>query len=408
VWLHVKGSLPYQHSRRIRKSQDYLSQMKHRALAVSVAVLCVAAFFPTTTAAAAPSGTARSAAASATSPAQAAFDSMTDAERVGQLFMIGCSSTSVSSDCLTDITNEHIGSVILDGTSHLSIAQEHTVTAALQARAPAHLKLFVATDQEGGYVRRMQGPGFTDYSTALVQGTWYTADLQHWATTWGTQLKAAGINLNLAPVLDTVPPGDTNNPPIGDLDREYAHYSGDVTTQGGAVLRGLNAGGVDATVKHFPGLGQVTGNTDTTAGVTDTRTTTTSAYLKPFAAAVKWHKPFVMMSTAIYARIDGTRPAAFSPPIITGLLRGTLGFRGVVISDDLGAAKQVASFSVGSRAWRFVGAGGDIVLTVKASLAAQMIAAIRSRMCTSPTFTKQVDASVMRVLEAKQAWGLLN
>jgi len=371
-------------------------------------VLCTAALFPAMTAAAAPSGTARAAVASVTSPAQSAFDSMTVAERVGQLIMIGCSSTSASPDCLSAIPQEHIGSVILDGTSHLSIAQEHTVTAALQARAPAHRKLFVATDQEGGYVRRMQGPGFTDYSTALVQGGWYTSSLQHWATTWGDQLKSAGINVNLAPVLDTVPLGDTNNPPIGDLDREYAHYAADVTTQGTAVLRGLAAGGVDATAKHFPGLGQVTGNTDTTAGVTDTHITTTSAYLKPFAAAVTAHVPFVMISTAIYAKIDAREPAAFSPPIITGMLRKTMGFTGVVISDDLGAAKQVASFSVGSRAWRFVGAGGDIVLTVKAADAPAMIAAILARMKTSATFTKQVNASVMRVLTAKQARGLLN
>ncbi len=363
-----------------------------------------------TSAAAEPTAAGRAApvAAATTSRAQQVYAAMTDAERVGQLLMIGCSSTAASPDCVSAITAQHVGSVILDGTSHLTPKQEHAVTAALQRHAPASTKLLVATDQEGGLVRRMQGVGFTDYSTALVQGTWHTADLQYWASTWGRQLKAAGINLNLAPVLDVVPAGVTNNPPIGQLDREYGHTPAVVSRQGVAVLRGLLAGGVSATVKHFPGLGRVTRNTDTASGVKDTVTTRTSASLHPFAAAIAAKAPFVMMSTAIYTRIDGKNPAAFSSTIVTGLLRHTLGFRGVVISDDLGAAKQVASYSVGSRAWRFIAAGGDLVLTVNARQAATMTKAILARMKTSTAFAHQVDAAALAVLTAKQARGLLH
>jgi beta-N-acetylhexosaminidase len=346
-------------------------------------------------------------ATTASPSAQQVFDAMTNAQRVGQLLMVGCPSTTVTSTCLTTIRSQHVGSVILDGTSTLSISAEHSVTAALQHAAPSTTQLFVATDQEGGLVRRMRGPGFTDYSTALVQGTWYTADLQYWAWTWGTQLRQAGINLDLAPVLDTVPVGDTNNPPIGDLDREYSHHISVVTTQGVAVLRGLTSGGVDATVKHFPGLGRVTANTDTDSHVTDTITTAQSAYLQPFAAAIAAKTPFVMVSTAVYSRIDAKNPAAFSSTIVTGLLRTTLGFHGVVISDDLGAAKQVSSYSVGDRAVRFVSAGGDMVLTVEPSQAPTMEAAILARMAASPTFARQVDAAVLRVLTAKSARGLL-
>jgi beta-N-acetylhexosaminidase len=347
-------------------------------------------------------------AAFASPSAQQVFAGMTNAQRVGQLLMVGCPSTSVTSTCLTTIRSQGVGSVILDGTSTLSISAEHRITAALQQAAPSTTQLFVATDQEGGLVRRMRGPGFTDYSTALVQGTWYTADLQHWAWTWGTQLRQAGINLDLAPVLDTVPVGDTNNPPIGDLDREYSHHIAVVTTQGIAVLRGLTSGGVDTAVKHFPGLGRVTANTDTDSRVTDTITTAQSAYLKPFAAAIAAKTAFVMMSTAIYSRIDPKNPAAFSSTVVTGLLRTTLGFHGVVISDDLGAAKQVSSYSVGDRAVRFISAGGDMVLTVEPSQATAMEAAILARMTASPTFARQVNAAVLRVLQAKYARGLLH
>jgi beta-N-acetylhexosaminidase len=115
-----------------------------------------------------------------------------------------------------------------------------------------------------------------------------------------------------------------------------------------------------------------------------------------------------MMSTAIYTRIDAKQPAAFSSRVIGGLLRGTLGYRGVVISDDLGAAKQVARYSVASRALRFLGAGGDMVLTVDPTQAGTMTSAILARMKTSTAFKNHVRASALRVLRAKQARGLLD
>ncbi|MBE7188550.1 glycoside hydrolase family 3 N-terminal domain-containing protein, partial [Jatrophihabitans endophyticus] len=243
--------------------------------------------------------------------------------------------------------------------------------------------------------------------TAVAQGNLSTSTLKHDAETWGHQLKKAGVNLNLAPVLDTVPKHFGNNPPIGDLDREYGHTTGRVRTHGLAYAAGMTAAGVDVTVKHFPGLGRVHGNTDTTAGVTDTTTTRHDSYLAPYAAAVKAGAPFVMMSTAIYRRIDPSHPAAFSRTIVTGMLRGDLGFRGVVISDDLGAARQVAKYSVGDRAVDFVKAGGDMVLTVDAGQAKTMTAALLKRARNNAGFEKKVNAAALLVLRAKQARGLL-
>jgi beta-N-acetylhexosaminidase len=346
-------------------------------------------------------------AASSSSVAQRRFDAMSPAQRVGQLLMIGCPSTSASASCLRIIRSQHVGSVILDGNSTLSIAAEHRVTAALQKAAPAGTALLIATDQEGGEVRRLRGPGFTDYSTALVQGTWKTATLRHWATTWGSQLQRAGVGLDLAPVLDTVRAGNTHNPPIGAFDREYGHTPAVVATKGVAVLRGLVAGGTSTAVKHFPGLGRVTANTDTTAHVTDRVTTAHDADLQPFAAAIAAKTAFVMMSSATYTRIDAKNPAAFSKRVVTGLLRKQLGFHGVVISDDLGQAKQVASVPVGQRATRFLAAGGDLILTVQPSQATTMEAAILAKMRSSTAFTRQVDAAALLVLQQKQRQHLL-
>ena len=392
--------------------------MVARFYAAGIALICAAACASGTAVASSPApGVAAASsppasqmagpAVTTTTRAEQVFASMTDAQRVGQLLMVGCPSTVVSSLCTGAIRTYHVGSVILDGNSTLSIAQEASLTAAIQHNAPAHTRLFVSTDQEGGLVRRMRGPGFTDYDSAVVQGGWSPSWLMYSARSWGRQLKSAGINVDLAPVLDTVPPGDTHSPPIGDLDREYGHYPSAVSTHGLAVARGLAAAGVAATVKHFPGLGRVTANTDTTAHVVDATTTRTDAYLRPFADAVLAKVPFVMMSTATYSRIDARGPAAFSPVIVTGILRNTLHFTGVVISDDLGAAKQVSGYPVGDRAWRFVAAGGDMVLTVDAQQAGVLSSAILARMRASAGFTQQVYAAVRRVLAAKQARGLL-
>jgi len=110
--------------------------------------------------------------------------------------------------------------------------------------------------------------------------------------------------------------------------------------------------------KHSPGLGRVAGNTDTTSGVTDTVTTRSDAYLQPFAAAVQAGMPMLMTSSAYYSRIDPQQPAAFSSTVIDGMVRGDLGFRGVVVSDDLANARQVAAWAPGDRAVLFLRAGG--------------------------------------------------
>lgn len=340
--------------------------------------------------------------------AQRVLAGLTEAQRVGQLLMVDCPSTGVGAATVTAIGRYHVGSVILDGTSQLSAAQTATIVDRLQVRAPAAVGLFVATDQEGGQVQRLGGPGFSAIPSAVQQGALAPESLRSDARQWGAQLRAAGVNVDLGPVLDTVPLDFGPNPPIGDLDREYGHDPATVSSHGNAFAQGLHAAGVDATVKHFPGLGRVSGNTDLTSGVVDSVTTRHDPYLAPFATAIRDGVAFVMMSTAIYASIDPDHPAAFSPTIVTGMLRHELGFRGVIISDDLGISKQVSGTSVGDRAVDFIAAGGDVVLTVDATQAPEMTAALLARAERDRTFKAQVDAAALVVLQAKQARGLLH
>lgn len=344
--------------------------------------------------------------------ASATLARMSLAERVGQLFMVDCPTGGVGAATVTAIQRHHVGSIILDGTTGQGVAATSAVTRQLQRLAPSRLKLFISADQEGGQVQRLQGPGFSTIPSAAVQGTLTTTTLRRQATGWGRELRAAGVNVDLAPVLDTVPPGGAPNPPIGDLDRAFGTDTATVSTHGRAVIDGLAAAGVTAAVKHFPGLGRVAANTDYSAGVIDTVTTRDDPYLRPFADAIRDgagrdRQPFVMMSTAIYARIDPDNPAAFSTTIVTGMLRDDLGFKGVIVSDDVGGAAQVSGYTPAQRAVQFLAAGGTMVLTVDPTQVPSMTSTVIAKARAEPGFRAAVNAAALVVLRAKLAAGLL-
>ena len=312
------------------------------------------------------------------------------------------------------VARDHLGGVIYLGGWQGSGAVRQ-VSARLQAAttsgraATGGVGLLVAADQEGGQVQQLKGAGFSTIPSARTQATLGTTALTQDVRTWSRELTRAGVNVNLAPVADTVPTSlGAGNAPIGRYRRDFV--PGDPQANGryaAAFVRGSLAAGVAPTVKHFPGLGRVTGNTDVTAsGTTDWTTSATDPYLQPFRDGIRAGAPLVMVSSARYPRIDGENRAMFSKAVVTDLLRGRLGFDGVVITDDVGAAKAVAAVPVGERATRFIAAGGDIVLTANAGQAPTMRAAIQARMKASPAFARQVGASVERVLALKVRFGL--
>jgi beta-N-acetylhexosaminidase len=286
------------------------------------------------------------------------------------------------------------------------------ITDAVQAQAtPAGtggVRFFVAANQEGGLIQALKGSGFSTIPTAVDQGALDPTLLQTHAATWGRQLRAAGINLNFAPVFDVVPPGaESQNQPIGVLNREYGHDPMTVASHATAFVRGMAASGIATTAKHFPGLGRVVGNTDFTADVVDTVTTATDPYLASFKAAIASGVPFVMVAIATYQRIDPDRLAAFSPIVVTQLLRDQLGFRGVIVSDDLGATVAVASIPPADRAIDFLDAGGDLIISKTVAPAIAMAQAVTARVVSDAGFKTRVDEAALEVLRAKQAFGLL-
>jgi len=338
---------------------------------------------------------------------QVIFDGLTLDQKIGQLLMVSLN-RSTPVDTLQDLvaTGQVTGVLLLDNGWGASAVQD--VTAALRQQA-GRIGLYIAVDQEGGKVQRLSGKGFDKIPSASTQGTWPSDKLTESAQAWASQLSAAGVNLNLAPVADTVPASMLHkNKPIGMLSRQFGTNPAVVAEHAAAFIQGMNAGGVQACVKHFPGLGRITGNTDnSTKDITDGTTTRDSDYLQAFRTAMAAGPAMVMMSLATYSKIDAKHPAVFSHTMITDVLRGDLGWDGVVISDALNAA-AVKSVPVGQRAVQFIEAGGDIALFATVAEVNQAASALKQRAQSDEAFADLIDASVMRVLKAKAAAGLLS
>jgi beta-N-acetylhexosaminidase len=165
--------------------------------------------------------------------------------------------------------------------------------------------------------------------------------------------------------------------------------------------------GIATTGKHFPGLGRVKGNTDFTAAVVDVVTTTTDPYLAPFREAIGAGIPMIMVALATYQKIDPANLAAFSPIVMRQLLRVSLGFDGVVLSDDIGATAAVANVPPADRAINFIMAGGDLIISKTVGPADAMAAALAARASNDAGFKIRVDDAALRVVRAKAARGLV-
>ena len=341
------------------------------------------------------------------------LSTMTEDQRIGQLFLLGLANDQLGVAETNAIRAQHFGSVWFVEQSAAGVAAIRSVANAVQAlvsaEATANVRFFIAANQEGGLIQSLSGPGFTTIPSALDQGGVDPVALRPQAAQWGRELSSAGVNLNFAPVLDVVPPGgDAQNEPIGVLKRGYGHDPRAVSDHGLAFMRGMDDAGVATTAKHFPGLGRVKGNTDFTASVVDASTTRTDPYLAPFGDAISAGIPFVMVALATYQQIDLSAVAVFSPVVMQQLLRGSLGFNGVVVSDDLGATAAVANIAPADRAVNFLLAGGDLIISKTIAPAVAMAAAIRAHASTDVAFRSRVDDAAIRVLRAKAARGLVS
>jgi beta-N-acetylhexosaminidase len=314
---------------------------------------------------------------------------------VGQSIMTGFAGTVPSASLLARIKAGQVGGVILFGANIATPAQVARLVGQLQAAAAAggNPPLLISTDQEGGIVKRLpDGP--PDLSPAEIGTTGSAAKARAEGRSTGAYLRRLGVDVDLAPVLDT---------PFGPASflgtRAFSGNPAVNATIGTAFVQGLQAGGAAATAKHFPGLGTARANTDTSKVVVGDSKAALVARLRTFAAAIDGGVDLVMVSNAGYTAFDPTgTPAVLSRPIVTGLLRGQLGFRGVVISDALEAPGPAAYLDEPVRALK---AGVDVLLYTTESTSAAAYSQLVSAAANGTLPLSVVTASAARIAALK-------
>ena len=288
--------------------------------------------------------------------ASAAAPALTLRQAVGQHMVFAYDGLTPPAALQRRIARGEAAGVIIFARNVRSAGQLRAAMRRLQAiRRPAGLRapLIVMADQEGGPVRRI--PGAPTRAAAQVGST---AQARSDGEGAARTLRAAGVNMDLAPVADVGRPGAA----LTRERRTYGRSSSAVAGRASAFAAGLRRGGVRATAKHFPGFGAAAINTDNAAQRIDTSLTALrSTDLPPFARLIDDGIDAVMLSTAVYPALDD-RPAAFSSKWVSGELRERLGFRGVAITDDLGTPAVAAFGANRARAVLAVEAGIDLPL----------------------------------------------
>ena len=231
----------------------------------------------------------------------------------------------------------------------------------LRELAPAGIAPMVMVDEEGGSVQRMANLVGMLPAARQMGATLNPAQITRIGALLGQRLRALGVNVDLAPVLDADGrPGPTDQNPIGS--RSFSADPAIARTDGLAFAQGLESSGVLPVIKHFPGLGGATGNSDLGPSSTLPWPSLERSGLLPFAAAAAAGVPALMIANASVPGLT-TLPASISPAVITGILRGQLDFRGLVVTDSMSAvALRRSGYSVPAASAAAIRAGADMIL----------------------------------------------
>jgi beta-N-acetylhexosaminidase len=286
---------------------------------------------------------------------------------IARMLVVGFRGFQVrAADPIARAIADGLGGVILfDRDRHVSSRniespeQLAALTASLRAAAPG--SLIIAIDQEGGRVSRLEpARGFPATRSQAAIGATGDPDVAfEVGRAIGATMAAAGIDLDLAPVVDL----DVNptNPAVGALGRSFSTDPAIVAAMAEAEIRGLHDRGIKAAIKHFPGLGSARANTD--LDDVDVTGTWSEAELKPFEKLIALGLPdAVMVGHMVNDRFDPGVPASLSPATVDGLLRGRLGWSGAAITDDLGAEAIASRYARSEAVALAIEAGNDLLL----------------------------------------------
>lgn len=322
--------------------------------------------------------------------------SMSQTEKLGQMVMIGIQGTKVDDDSLYMLNQYHMGGVILFDRNMESPEQVKQLTSDLQAQSNEKVSLFIGIDEEGGDVVRMAEKLTPPPSQKEIGATGDTEQARTWAIKTAKSLKDMGINVNFAPVAD-----------VGSNDkRSYSTDANTVIDFVRAATEGYQQENIIYSLKHFPGIGK--GRVDShvdSSSIDVTKEILMTEDILPFKTIIDENEPndyFILVSHLKYPALDEEYPASLSSKIMTDLLRNELGYKGIIITDDMemGAVANHNDFrSIGVKA---VKAGADIVLVCHEYEHQQEVyLGLLDAVNSGEISQERIDESVKRIIKVK-------
>jgi beta-N-acetylhexosaminidase len=329
-------------------------------------------------------------------------------KKIASLLVVGFRGQTVNSGdwIMRAITDQGLGGVILFDKDQLTneprnITSPDQVKSLIQTLRSASSNLIVSVDQEGGRISRLNpSNGFPAFkSEAEIGAANNLEQTRSWAREMAQTLASVGFNFNFAPVVDlNVNP---DSPAVGELDRSFSADPQVVINNASEEIQQHRDAGVTTANKHFPGLGSATGNTD--FAVVDVSDTWTPLELEPFKGLIANGKTdSVMVGHILNRQIDPQLPMSLSKAAINDLLRGQLGWKGAVVSDDMQAVAIVDRYSTEQAAELALTAGMDLLVyanqgvydpDIVTKVVDSVVALVRGGKLTEA----QIDASVARV-----------
>lgn len=335
---------------------------------------------------------------------------MTLEEKIGQMILASIEVSRMDAGTREFLCKNHIGNVILFGKNCAGRAALAQLNAEIQHTVMAEngLPALIAIDQEGGCVTRLRSEATVFPSAMVIARTGDPANAYKVGRMMGGELRALGINLDCAPVLDTLS-GPAERRYYGQTVQSIADY-------GCAMARGLRDAGVLACGKHFPGHEQTGADTHFGFVVDNTpRDTLMNSCLTPFCRAMSEDLASVMVSHVCFPALDDTdTPCSMSAPVIQGVLRGQLGYQGLVISDGLqmhaildqyGAPQGCVQAALAGCDLLIIGNGGDNADPTGKDVQTPCIRALCDAVADGTLPMARVDESVRRILACKLALG---
>ena len=347
-------------------------------------------------------------------PSDAELDAMIGGmslqDKVAQMVMVGFQGQSVatSPELATMVGTYHVGGVVLLEANAHDPQQLSALTGELQSLAlssGAGIPLFIAINHEGGIVVRIteRVTGFPGNMAVAATGRQEYAYIA--AALAAQELRAMGVNMNLAPVLDVN--DHPLNPVIGT--RSFGESPVLVAEYGRWAVRGSQDNGVIAVGKHFPGHGSVAVDSHGALPVLQvTADELTQRELVPFRAAIEEGVAGIMTAHIAVPALDGSgRPATLSPEILAGLLRQEMGYDGLILTDSLGMGGITTGWGQPQAAVEAVKAGADIVLsTTPMEAHVAIVQGLAAAVQQGEIPIERIDQSLRRILRVKRAYGL--